>query len=86
MLPSLEFHETTVAATLSDAVGRRALVPASAWPTYRCSEHEGAGWEVAITQVDRRLQAALIRFVHARDDAGRRYPSEWLSIAALRPL
>jgi integrase len=72
--------------TLANAVGRHALVPSHVWPSERCHEHAGAGWEVQIRQVDKRLGAVFINFVHARDNTGKRFASEWLSFEALREL
>ena len=72
--------------TLDNAVGRSAVVPARIWPTYRCIERDGAGWEVTIEQVDRRLKAVLVEFIHARHATGVRYAKEWLELATLQAL
>ena len=72
--------------TVGNATGRRALVPAQLWPSYDCREHGGSGWEVSIDQVDRRLGAALVRFTSARDERGRPFAREWLTIEALVPM
>ena len=74
------------ALTLDNAVGRRALVPARVWPKESCPEHKGKGWEVTINQVDRRLGAALVRFVTARDKRNRCFASEWLHFSSLKAL
>ena len=72
--------------TLDNAVGRSAVVPARIWPTYRCIERDGTGWEVTIEQVDRRLRAVLVEFIHARHATGVRYAKEWLELATLQAL
>ena len=72
--------------TIDNAVGRSAVVPARLWPTYRCIERDGVGWEVTIEQVDRRLKAVLVEFIHARHAMGVRYAKEWLELAALQAL
>ena len=69
---------------LRNALGRQVLVPASLWPDYSCSEHEGAGWSAVVRQVERRASAVLVSFSHARDSQGRAYPDEWLELASLR--
>jgi hypothetical protein len=50
-------------------------VPREHWPEYPCHEHDGKGWEVTVTK--RKRDWALCRFVHAKDDQGQPYPSEW---------
>ena len=70
----------------SNAVGRHAVVPAHVWPAESCEEYDGAGWEVVIEQVDKRLHAAQIRFVYARNAKRRRFALEWLSLEVLQPL
>ena len=72
--------------TIDAAVGRHALVPASIWPTYTCSEHDGRGWEVLIRHTDKRIRAVLVSFVADRNAAGKRYPKEWLLLESLLPL
>ena len=72
--------------TIDDAVGRHALVPASIWPTYTCSEHDGRGWEVKIRHADKRIRAVLVNFVADRNAVGKRYPKEWLLLESLLPL
>lgn len=71
---------------MDNATGRQALVPAQLWPSYDCHEHGGSGWEVSIDQVDKRLGAALVRFTSARDERGRPFAREWLTIEALVPM
>ena len=75
-----------LALTLDNAVGRHALVPARVWPRESCHEHKGKGWEVTIDQVDRRLEAALVCFVSARDKHNRCFASEWLHLSSLSAL
>ena len=72
--------------TIDAAVGRHALVPASIWPTYTCSEHDGRGWEVKIRHADKRIRAVLVSFVADRNAVGKRYPKEWLLLESLLPL
>ena len=72
--------------TLDNAAGRRALAPAQLWPTEPCRERDGSGWEVVISQVDRRLGAVLVGFVAARDERGRRFAREWLTLESLLPM
>ena len=72
--------------TLDTAVGRRALVPAGMWPTYTCTERDGAGWEVEVTVVDKRASAVLVSFAVARDASGKRWAREWLTFESLQPL
>ena len=42
----------------TNAVGRRVLVPADIYPTYRCSEQQGRGWECTVMTV--RLSLSLV--------------------------
>ena len=72
--------------TIDAAVGRHALVPASIWPTYTCSEHDGRGWEVKIRHADKRIRAVLVSFISDRNAVGKRYPKEWLLLESLLPL
>ena len=71
--------------TIDNAIDRRAIVPAHVWPSYTCDEHEGAGWEVRVDQVDKRISAVLISFVNARDSRGAPYAREWLKFESLTP-
>ena len=66
------------------SVGRKVLVPSTLWPAYACDEHGGDGWEARIVSYSR--GAALVKFLHARDEHGNPYPSESLSLTVLRPL
>ena len=72
--------------TLDNAAGRRALAPAQLWPTEPCRERDGSGLEVVISQVDRRLGAVLVGFFAARDERGRRFAREWLTLESLLPM
>jgi len=72
--------------SLDNAVGRQAMVPAAVWPLERCNEHGGAGWTIEVCQVDRRVRAALVGFVHARHESGMRYAKEWLEFDSIEPL
>ena len=58
-------------------------MPAHVWPSYTCDEHGGAGWEVCVDQVDKRINAVLISFVNARDSRGAPYAREWLKFESL---
>ena len=66
------------------SAGRRVLVPAALWPDYACDEHGGEGWEAEVQRCVR--GRATVRFVHARDAQGNRYPDEHLDISQLTPL
>ena len=72
--------------SISTAVGRRALVPANVYPHESCDERGGDGWEVVIEQTEKRINAALVRFVYARDATGKKYAKEWLKLESLLPL
>jgi len=65
------------------ALGRRVLVRSSLWPTYSCDENEGQGWSAKVVKVNRQRRAALVQFLFARDDQGRKYPSEWVQLEEL---
>ena len=69
--------------TVDTADGRRAVVPANIYPSEHCRENSGAGWDVIIDEVDRRLNAALVRFVHARDAGGNEFTRVWLKLESL---
>jgi hypothetical protein len=56
------------------------------WPTYTCTERDGAGWEVEVTVVDKRASAVLVSFAVARDASGKRWAREWLTFESLQPL
>ena len=66
------------------AVGRKVLVPSSLWVAYPCNEHGGEGWEAVVVSCSR--GSATVKFLHAKDGAGRMYPNETLSVSVLRPL
>lgn len=70
--------------TAENAVGRIVLVPASLWPSYQCTEHEGKGWEARILNASSRN--ATIRFAYAVTARGRRYKDERLPLGSLVPL
>jgi hypothetical protein len=72
--------------TPDNAVGRHALAPAHMWPREKCNEHNGEGWEVVVTQVDKTIGAARVEFVHARTAKGKRFASDWLLLDALAAL
>ena len=72
--------------TIDGSVGRRGMVPAQLWPAYVCQERGGEGWEVSIDQADKRLNAVLVSFVHARDVSGKRFAREWLTLESIVPL
>ena len=71
---------------ITTAVGRHAIVPANVYPRESCDEREGTGWEVVIEQTEKRINAALVKFVYARDMTGRKYAKEWLTLESLLPL
>ena len=60
------------------------LVPRSHWPDMACTEHDGRGWEVAITE--RRPPWAKVEYVSACDDQGVKYESNWRRIKDLIPI
>ena len=69
--------------TLDNALGRRVLVASSMWPDYECQVNEGVGWFAHITQIDKRLKAACVRFQPTEAD-GTRWRPTWLALSALR--
>ena len=70
--------------THANAVGRRVLVPAEIYPQYKCSEHQGRGWEcLAMTAT---AQTVKVRFTFARTADGRPYEDERLPMSLLQPM
>ena len=70
--------------THANAVGRRVLVPAEIYPQYKCSEHQGRGWEcLAMTAT---AQTVKVRFTFARTANGRPYEDERLPMSLLQPM
>ena len=78
--------------TLANAPGRDVLVPRSIWPEDPCDEHGGEGWEAIVKSTCRgdnganKVDSARVDFRFARHADGRRYMSELLELAKLRPL
>ena len=74
--------------TASNCVGRRVLVPAALWPSFQCSENEGAGWSAMVTRWDARSSppGAVVAFTDAVDARGLSYEDVTLQLGALRPL
>ena len=70
--------------TLSDGVGCRVLVPKALWPTYSCTEHNGAGWEGTILKFTG--TTAVVRFSYAKTANGEPYENERLPLRSLRRL
>ena len=68
----------------ANAVGRHVLVPAEIYPTYRCSEQQGRGWECIVMTAS--SLTAKVRFVSARTSDGRPYVDERLPLALLQPM
>ena len=70
--------------TAANCVGRRALCPAAMWPSWRCREHEGRGWEVTIDKLrgDPGEHEVQVRFVAG----ARRWQPMWVQLAALRAI
>ena len=69
----------------TNAVGRRVLVPAEIYPTYRCYEQQGRGWECIVMTVSS-LTANKVRHTYARTSDGRPYADERLPLALLQPM
>ena len=72
--------------TADNCVGRRVLVPAEAWPQYRCEEHNGRGWTATIVSYSVRHSAATVAFVDAVTARGIPYADVELRLDALTPL
>jgi hypothetical protein len=68
----------------ANSVGRRVLIPASAWPTHTCDEHGGRGWTGIIVAVAR--GAATVRFTEATTPRGLPYENARLQIDFLQPI
>ena len=72
--------------TMRNAVGRSVLVPIlPGWEHYSCTENDGQGWSARIVAT-RARQCVSVRFLHATDDEGRRYPDHTLPLNVLRVL
>ena len=63
--------------------GRRVLIPSDLWPTVRCHENDGRGWEGEVRSETG--LTALVRFVNARTPDGRPYMDERLPLDRLQP-
>ena len=68
----------------ANAVGRRVLVPADIYPQYKCSEHQGRGWEGLVMTAS--AHTAKVHFTSARTVDGRPYADERLPMSLLLPL
>ena len=68
----------------TNAVGRRVLVPAEIYPTYRCYEQQGRGWECIVMTAS--SLTAKVRHTYARTSDGRPYADERLPLALLQPM
>lgn len=68
----------------ANAVGRRVLVPADIYPQYKCSEHQGRGWEGLVMATS--AHTAKVHFTSARTVDGRPYADERLPMSLLLPL
>ena len=74
------------ALTMKNAVGRSVLVPIlPGWESYPCNEHGGRGWTARIVATRAHKHVSL-RFLHARDAEGRKYPDHSLPLAVLQQL
>ena len=62
---------------------QRFLIPREHWPDYPCDEHDGAGWEVTITQ--KRGPWSLCKFSTIQQD-GQTWSKEWRKHKDLIPL
>ena len=70
----------------TDAPRERQLVPREMWPDYSCTEHNGKGWEVEITETSKDKRYGRCRFIKNTDPNGRPFFSEWIELARLLPL
>jgi hypothetical protein len=68
----------------ASSVGRRVLVPASAWPAHTCDEHDGRGWTAIIVAITR--GAATVRFTEATTARGLPYENARMQINFLQPI
>jgi len=72
--------------SMRNAVGRSVLVPIlPGWESYACDEHDGQGWTARIV-AKRAHQCVSLRFLHARDPEGLRYPDHTLPLSVLKEL
>ena len=72
--------------TMRNAVGRTVLVPIlPGWEQYPCDEHDGNGWTARVVATRAHAHVSL-RFTHARDAEGRKYPDHTLPLHVLQEL
>ena len=57
--------------TKENAVGRRVLVPCTRYPSHRCDENDGQGWEATIRSATG--LSAMVRYTYATTRDGRAY-------------
>lgn len=69
----------------ANCVGRRVLCPASMWPSWRCNEHGGTGWEATVDKVSNDGATVLVSFV-ASGARTRRWKPMWLQLTHLRAI
>ena len=79
--PVLPPPPSLVPLTVCPAVGDDIVVPSSVWPSYRCRELQGAGWEVRVVATS--ASSVVVKFLHARTHHGRPYRDERIEWAAL---
>ena len=70
-----------VALSTQPSPGDAVVVPASIWPSYRCEELDGAGWEATVMQSSQ--TTAVVRFLYARTRDDRPYADERLPFGQL---
>ena len=70
--------------TVSNALGRRVLVPRAMWPAYACDEHMGVGWTATVVRCT--AICARVSFVRATTPRGLPYEDVDVALDALRPL
>jgi hypothetical protein len=71
--------------THANCIGRHVLCPKEMWPSWRCTEHGGEGWEAVIDKLSQDHQTVYVRFV-APSSRTRQWRPMWLQLAALRPI
>ena len=71
--------------TPANCVGRHVMCPREMWPSWRCNEHGGHGWEAVVERLSHDRKTVLVRFV-ARSTRTRQWEPMWLQLAALRPI
>ena len=68
--------------TPANVVGRHVLCPSSMWPSWKCTEHGGRGWEAVVDKLSQDKTQVLVRFL-APNARTRTWKPMWVQFSSL---